>query len=118
MILFHISHIWVSYFMRLLFSCEQLLLLMNDYVQSYSEKTQRRLSQHIESKKWSVNKSTPVINKYTKIYLKYIYFIPSKQQIHLLIDDIFFYKKNYTLQLYLWYTKLLYLGPDLLNRAN
>ncbi len=66
----------------------------------------------------TLNKLTPVKNKYTKIYLKYIYFIPSKQQIHLLIDDIFFYKKNYTLQLYLWYTKLRYLGPDLLNRAN
>ncbi len=46
-----------------------------------------------------------VKNKYTKMYLKYIYFMPSILQIHL---HIYVLNKN-TLQLYFWYTKLLYL---------
>jgi len=36
-------------------------------------------------------------NKYTKMYLKYIHFMPSIIQIHLHIN---------TQQLYFWYTKL------------
>jgi len=36
-------------------------------------------------------------NKYTKMYLKYIHFMPSILQIHLHIN---------TQQLYFWYTKL------------
>jgi len=44
-----------------------------------------------------------VINKYTKMYLKCLYFMPSILQIHIYVLNI------NTLQLYFWYTKLVYL---------
>ncbi len=43
-------------------------------------------------------------NKYTKMYLKYVYFMLSILQIHLNI-----YVLNNTLQMYFWYTKLVYI---------
>ncbi len=43
--------------------------------------------------------------RYTKMYLKYIYFMLSTLQMHL---HIYVLNKN-TLQLYFWYTKLVYL---------
>ncbi len=45
-------------------------------------------------------------NKYTKMYLKYIYFMLSILQIHL---HIYVLNKNTLLPLYFWYTKLVYL---------
>lgn len=46
-----------------------------------------------------------VKNKYTEMYFKYFYFTLSMLQIHL---RIYVFYRN-TLQLYFWYTKLVYL---------
>ncbi len=48
---------------------------------------------------------TIVKNTYTKMYVKYIYFMQSILQIRV---RIYVLNKN-TLQLYFWYTKLVYL---------
>ncbi len=50
-----------------------------------------------------------VKNKYTKMYLKYIYFMLSILQIPLHIFVL-------TLQLYFWYTKLVYLKSGKLEQ--
>ncbi len=58
-------------------------------------------------------KTTLVKNKYTKIDLKYIYFMPSiLQKIHL---HIYALNKN-TLQLYFYYTKWVYLKSSKLEQ--
>ncbi len=52
-----------------------------------------------------ITSSSDILRKNTKVYLKYIYFVPSILQIHL---NIYVLNKN-TLQLYFWYAKLVYL---------
>ncbi len=51
------------------------------------------------------DKTTQVKNKYTKMYLKYIYFMMSIQQIHLHRNVL-----QNTQQLYFYYTNLVYSG--------
>ncbi len=51
------------------------------------------------------DETTQVKNKYTKMYLKYIYFMLSIQQMHLHM-----YVLQNTQQLYFYYTNLVYSG--------
>ncbi len=57
------------------------------------------------------DETTQVKNKYTKMYLKYIYFMISIQQIHLHM-----YVLQNTQQLYFYYTNLVYSGSAKLEQ--